>query len=245
MKHHQINDDTREHGHDDAQCQAHLRATKLPSFRLCLERSAMSEEGFIGALLQTSLSRLDVWALPDLERLLAACLRYNLSPTGREIFLVPDHTAGAPLLVVGVDGWSRVLNEHKQFAGMKFRESIELIDGIPAWIECTIHRRDRRVATAVREYLCEVRGTTTAWITHPRRMLRHKAMVQCARITFGMGDIVDPDETYRTFASTNQQTDGPTHTLRQKNHPTAKRGPTSVNELKSALGLWQQHCKTD
>jgi hypothetical protein len=197
----------------------------------------MSEEGFIGALLQTSLSRLDAWTLQDLERLLAACLRYNLSPTGREIFLVPDHTAGAPLLVVGVDGWSRLLNEHKQFAGMRFRESVELVDGIPAWIECTIHRRDRRVATAVREYLCEVRGTTTAWITHPRRMLRHKAMVQCARITFGMGDIVDPDETYRTFASTNQQTDGPTHTLRQKNHPTAKRGPTSVNELKSTLGL--------
>jgi hypothetical protein len=202
MKHHQMNHDTREHGHDDAQ-----------------------------------ISRLDAWTLSDLERLLAACLSYNLSPTGREIFLVPDYAAGAPLLVLGVDGWSRVLNEHKQFAGMKFRESVELVDGIPAWIECTIHRRDRRVATAVREYLCEVRGTTSAWITHPRRMLRHKAMVQCARITFGMGDIVDPDEAHRTFAASNQQTEGLTQTLPQKNLLPAKRGPTSVNELKSALGL--------
>jgi hypothetical protein len=106
--------------------------------------------------------------LPYLERLLAACLRYNLSPTGREIFLVPDHAAGAPLLVVGVDGWSRVLNEHTQFAGMRFRESDKLLDGIPAWIECTIHRRDRRVATVGREYLCAVRGTTSVWITRPR-----------------------------------------------------------------------------
>jgi hypothetical protein len=132
-----------------------------------------------------------------------------------------------------------VLNEHKQFAGMRFRESVELVDGIPEWIECTIHRRDRRVATAVREYLCEVRGTNSAWITHPRRMLRHKAMVQCARITFGMGDIVDPDEAQPTLTTTNQRTEGLTQTLPQTNHPPTKRGPTSVNELKRTLGLWR------
>jgi hypothetical protein len=50
MKYHPINNDTREHRHDDAQSQAHLRAAKLPSFRACLEGSAMSEEGVIGAL---------------------------------------------------------------------------------------------------------------------------------------------------------------------------------------------------
>ena len=237
MTHSEPHDGTREHGLTDAPSQAHLRAARLPSFRACLERSSMSEEGFVGALLQTSLSRLDAWTLPDLERLLAASLRYNLSPTGREIFLVPDPTAGAPLLVVGVDGWSRVLNEHKQFAGMRFRESVELIDGIPAWIECTIHRRDRRVATAVREYLCEVRGTSSAWITHPRRMLRHKAMVQCARITFGMGDIVDPDEATRIAIARLEDTES----LENKTKPGAtaarSRGPSSVNELRSSLGL--------
>jgi hypothetical protein len=79
-----------------------------------------------------------------------------------------------------VDGGCRVLNEHKQFAGMGFRESTELVDGIPAWIECAICRRDRRIAAAELEYLFEVCGTSSAWITHPRRKLRHKAMVQCA-----------------------------------------------------------------
>jgi len=223
--------------HNDAPSQAHLRASRLTSFRACLERSGMSEEGFIGALLQTSLSRLEAWTLPDLERLLAASLRYNLSPIGREIFLLPDPSAGAPLLVVGVDGWSRVLNVHEQFAGMVFEESAELVDGIPAWIECTIHRHDRRVATAVREYLCEVRGTTSAWITHPRRMLRHKAMVQCARITFGMGDIVDPDEAHRARSDESDRTKEPAHTQNQKGYQQTKRGPTGVNELRSTLGL--------
>lgn len=222
---------------DSMPSQAHLRAEQLPSFRACLKRSGMSEEGFVGALLQTSLSRLEAWTLPDLERLLAASVRYNLSPTSREIFLVPDPAAGAALLVVGVDGWSRVLNEHKQFAGMSFLESDELVDGIPAWVECTIHRRDRRVATAVREYLCEVRGSSSAWITHPRRMLRHKAMVQCARITFGMGDIVDPDEAHRTCVATAICANEAPKTQAPRGNPFAKRGPTSVNDLRNAFGL--------
>lgn len=220
-----------------APAQAHLRAATLPSFRACLKKSAMSEEGFVGALLQTSLSRLDTWTLPELERLLASCLRHNLSPTGREIFLAPDPAGGAPLLVVGVDGWSRILNEHKQFAGMRFRESVELVDGIPVWIECTIHRRDRRVPTSVREYLCEVRGTGSAWITHPRRMLRHKSMVQCARITFGLGDIVDQDEALR-YSQDHKHLAGDIyqapHSIQQQ---PAKRGPTSVSAFKSSLGI--------
>lgn len=242
MTHNLCSDST--HEHDETPGQAHLRAARLPSFRACLKRSAMSEEGFIGALLQTSLSRLEAWTLPDLERLLAASLRYNLSPTGREIFLLPDPGVGAPMIVLGVDGWSRVLNEHKQFAGMKFRESTELVDGIPAWIECTIYRRDRRVATAVREYLCEVRGTSSAWITHPRRMLRHKAMVQCARVTFGMGEIVDPDEAQRQCSANAKGLEGLTLTQSPRPHR-VKRGPTSVNGLRSALGLEHQNHKTD
>jgi hypothetical protein len=197
----------------------------------------MSEEGFVRALTQTALSRLDAWCLPDLERLLSASLRYGLSPTGSELFLVPEPTGTAPLLVVGVDGWSRILNTHEQFAGIEFKESPQLEDDLPTWAECTIHRWDRRVPTTVREYLSEVRGAGSAWITHPRRMLRHKAMVQCARITFGLGDIVDPDEAQRVLlakeAPTNSQLD------RDKLRPASgtRRGPSNVRDLRKALGV--------
>jgi hypothetical protein len=197
----------------------------------------MSEEGFVGALTQTSLSRLDAWCLTDLERLLAAALRYGLSPTGNELFMVPDPGGSVPLLVVGVDGWSRILNAHEKFAGIEFTESPQLEDGLPAWVECTIHRWDRRVPTKVREHLCEVRGTSSAWITHPRRMLRHKAMVQCARITFGLGDIVDLDEAQRVLLAKqcNQAAQGELVTPRAA-HGT-RRGPTSVQDLRQALGV--------
>jgi hypothetical protein len=221
---------------EDTSGQAHVRAMQLPSFRRCLRHSAMSEEGFVGALLQTSLSRLEAWTLPDLERLLAASLRYNLDPTGREIFLVPDHAGGAPILVVGVDGWSRILNESKQFAGLRFRESLELEGGIPAWIECSIFRWDRRVATTVREYLCEVRGASSAWITHPRRMLRHKAMVQCARVAFGMSDIVDPDEAARICEKL-ERPSPPIHRASKREAPKASRRPTSVSDMRNSLKL--------
>jgi hypothetical protein len=232
------------HPHGRHESQAHVRAAKLPAFRACLERSGMSEEGFIGAMLQTSLSRLDAWTLPDLERLLTASLKYELSPVGREIFLCPDPAGRAPLLVVGVDGWSRLLNDHDQFAGMRFKESDELVDGIPAWVECTIHRRDRRVPTAVREYLCEVRGTSSAWITHPRRMLRHKAMVQCARVAFGLGEIVDPDEADQIARARRA---GPVYEPQTTStHKGAHcRTPVSVAGLKEVLAAKDAARKTD
>ena len=35
------------------------------------------------------------------------------------------------------------------------------------------------------------------WKSHPRRMLRHKAMIQCARLAFGFAGIYDQDEAER------------------------------------------------
>ena len=165
----------------------------------------MSEESFVDALVQTSLSALITWTQLDLERLLLAAEVNGLSPTGREIFLVPSGGVLEPAtVVVGVDGWSRIINTHKQFAGMRFKESDELVDGVPSWTECTMYRWDRRVPTSVREYLVEVRGLSAGWITHPRRMLRHKAMVQCARLTFGFIGIYDADEAMSKAAALQQ-----------------------------------------
>ena len=216
---------------------AHQRAMQLPIFKRSAERSGMSEESFVDALVQTSLSALITWTQLDLERLLLAAEVNGLSPTGREIFLVPSGGVLEPAtVVVGVDGWSRIINTHKQFAGMRFKESDELVDGVPSWTECTMYRWDRRVPTSVREYLVEVRGLSAGWITHPRRMLRHKAMVQCARLTFGLIGIYDADEAMSKAAALQQGAVGfepdlnPTPTrVRAKSR---KRFPKGVTELK-------------
>ena len=217
---------------------AHQRAMQLPIFKRSAERSGMSEESFVDALVQTSLSALITWTQLDLERLLLAAEVNGLSPTGREIFLVPSGGVLEPAtVVVGVDGWSRIINTHKQFAGMRFKESDELVDGVPSWTECTMYRWDRRVPTSVREYLVEVRGVSAGWITHPRRMLRHKAMVQCARLTFGLIGIYDADEAMSKAAALQQGAVGfepdlnPTR-VRAKSR---KRFPKGVTELKQSL----------
>lgn len=127
------------------------------------------------------------------EQLMALCIvanQYNLNPWTKEIYAFPDRTGIVP--VVGVDGWARIVNEHDQCDGIQFAEAD---DG--SWVECTIHRKDRKFPTTVREYLTEVKRDTAPWRSHPRRMLRHKAMIQCARIVFGFAGIYDQDEAER------------------------------------------------
>lgn len=125
------------------------------------------------------------------EQLMALCIvanQYNLNPWTKEIYAFPDRNNGI-VPVVGVDGWSRIINEHPQCDGIQFAEAD---DG--SWAECTIHRKDRKHPTTVREYLSEVKRDTAPWKSHPRRMLRHKALIQAARVVFGFAGIYDPDE---------------------------------------------------
>jgi hypothetical protein len=178
---------------------AHVRAMALPIFKRSVERSGMSPESFVQALTTNPLSSLVTWSQVDLETLLLAAERHGLDPLGKDMYLLRegDSYDEPAIVVLGVDGWSRILNKHKKFAGMQFKESEELLDGVPRWIECTLHRWDRRVPTTVREYFDEVRGSSTPWLTHPRRLLRHKALVQCARLAFGLVGIYDHDEAQR------------------------------------------------
>lgn len=172
-------------------------------------RSGLSYDGFVRHITKGALGSLKIWSESDLERLLLTCERLGLDPLGREVYCTEAQDAAGdvstqgrpPLVVLALDGWCRIINSHPQFDGMSFEESAEREDGLPIWIECSMHRKDRRVATTVREYMCENRADQSAWLTHPRRMLRHKALVQCARLCFGLSGIYDPDEAQRIGAA--------------------------------------------
>jgi phage recombination protein Bet len=131
--------------------------------------------------------------------------RLGLDPLNNEIYataVTPETGKKTRIVfVVGVDGWSKIINSHPQFDGMKFVESAPGDDELPLYIECTIYRKDRRVATSIREYMYEAHTGQGAWLTHPRRMLRHKAMVQCARTCFGLGGVYEPDEAERVSSA--------------------------------------------
>ena len=127
--------------------------------------------------------------------LLIVAEQYGLNPWTKEIYAFPDKNNGI-VPVLGVDGWARIMNEHPMFDGMEFVEG-ETENKLPEWIECTIYRKDRAHPVRVREYMSECKRGTGPWGSHPRRMLRHKAMIQCARMAFGFVGIFDPDEAER------------------------------------------------
>lgn len=147
----------------------------------------------------------------QMTALLIVADQYGLNPFTKEIYAYPDKGNGI-VPVVGVDGWSRIINNHPQFDGMEFRfaeESIEMPNAkpCPKWCECIIYRKDRSRPTIVPEYLDEVfRNLNYAnpWKTHTKRMLRHKAMIQAARIAFGYAGIYDEDEASRIIENQSQ-----------------------------------------
>jgi phage recombination protein Bet len=143
--------------------------------------------------------------------LLIVADQYGLNPFTKEIYAYPDKQNGI-VPVVGVDGWARIINSHPELDGIEFHYSDEIIaieeaQPCPVWCEVVFHRKDRAHATTVREYLEEcyrppftrqdgsrVRGP---WQTHTRRFLRHKTLIQGARIAFGFVGIYDDDEAQR------------------------------------------------
>ena len=126
--------------------------------------------------------------------LLIVADQYGLNPFTKEIYAFPDKHKGI-VPVVGVDGWSRIMNENPQFDGVEFEfgPPVEKTGGVE-WVECSIYRKDRNRPTVVREFLRECKRSTDPWSSHPTRMLRHKALIQCARVAFGFAGIYDQDE---------------------------------------------------
>lgn len=116
---------------------------------------------------------------------------YGLNPMTKELYAFPAKGGGIQP-IVSIDGWARIINDHPMFDGMDFEDVREGEDLIA--ITCRMHRKDRSRSIEATEYMAECRRSTDVWKTWPRRMLRHKAMIQCARYAFGFSGIVDPDE---------------------------------------------------
>jgi phage recombination protein Bet len=180
------------------------------------ERFSVDPNTLFEALKATAFKQRDGTA-PSNEQMMALLVvadQYSLNPFTREIYAFPDKQAGI-IPVVGVDGWSRIINQHDQFDGMSFRVSPNRVipEGgkeCPEWMECVIHRRDRSHPVQITEYLDEVYRppfeghgkngpyrVDGPWQTHTKRMLRHKSMIQCSRIAFGFVGIFDQDEAER------------------------------------------------
>jgi phage recombination protein Bet len=156
----------------------------------------------------------------QMTALMVVANQYRLNPWTKEIYAFPDKNNGI-VPVVGVDGWSRIINDHPQFDGMEFSQSDVMVtmpganSPAPEWVECKMYRKDRTRPTIVREYIDEVykepyKGkyglVSGPWQSHPKRFTRHKAMIQCARLAFGYGGIHDPEEAQQIVGTIDSET---------------------------------------
>jgi len=130
---------------------------------------------------------------------------YNLNPITKEIYAFPKKGGGIQP-IVSVDGWLNIINSHAQLDGIEFDDHLDDRGELTA-ITARIWRKDRAKPIVVTEYMGECRrrdkegNILETWRTWPRRMLRHKALIQCARYAFGLSGIADPDEAERMGVS--------------------------------------------
>ena len=131
----------------------------------------------------------------------ALCLiskTYGLNPLLKEIYAFPSRGGVVPM--VGVDGYTAMMHRQPDFDGVEFGYSentvaVGNVKSAPEWVECRIYRKSCSRPTIVREYMDECWRNTDPWKTHPRRMLRHKALCQCVRTAFGFSGVYsDADE---------------------------------------------------
>lgn len=116
---------------------------------------------------------------------------YELNPITREIYAFPKRGGGI-VPIVGVDGWTSLVNSHGACDGFEF--DMEHDDkGELVSCTCRMYRKDRGRPVTVTEYLSECHRPTEPW-KMKHRMLRHKAMIQAARYAFGFSGIYDEDE---------------------------------------------------
>lgn len=183
----------------------------------------------------------------QMEALLIVAEQYRLNPFTKELFAFSDKGAIVP--VVSVDGWSRIINEHPQFDGLEFSYSETMVTmprgkACPEWCQVTLYRKDRSRPTVVREYLDEVYqaprgkdgGFDGPWQTHTKRFLRHKTLIQGARIAFGFAGIYDEDEARRIIDA--GTIDGTTGEVHQQAAPRTELPPYPQADLDKNLQAW-------
>jgi phage recombination protein Bet len=160
------------------------------------ERYGMEAEAFEATLRGTVVPASTT--KPEFSAFLLVAKEHKLNPMTREIYAFPKKGGGIQP-IVSIDGWARIINEHPTFDGMEFEDERDK-DGKIVSVLCKMFRKDRSRPTAIREYLSECIMGTEPWKRWPYRMLRHKSMIQCARMAFGFSGIVDEDEAERLIS---------------------------------------------
>lgn len=161
------------------------------------------------------------------------CSQYKLNPLTREAHAFVS--GGKLNVVIGIDGWLKVLNRQPDFNGIEYEyefEDKELIS-----VTTKIHIKGRDFPTSITEWMDECyQPKSDAWRKYKKRMLRNKSTGQAVRVAFGITEIIDNDEAERISASTPERDITPQPTVDFKEIELLMAESGDLETLKSACG---------
>ena len=135
----------------------------------------------------------------ELAIVTGVCATYGLNPLVKECAAFVS--GGKLSVVVMVDGWYKMVNRRPEFDGVEFDDKFD-DKGSLVSITCRMFIKGRERPVCVTEYMAECRDPkSSVWQKWPGRMLRHKAYIQCARMAFGISEVIDDDEASRITAN--------------------------------------------
>jgi phage recombination protein Bet len=183
----------------------------------------MEPQPFLDAIAQTVMPTDRQASNAMIAAFLLVCNEHGLNPFTREIYAFPSKSGGIQP-IVSIDGWVKLVNRHPAFAGMDIAMTLDEKSGKPISCTCTIFRNDRDHQTPITEYYDECYRNTDPWNKMPKRMMRHKALKEAARYTFGFAGIMDEDEGRDAINITSEST------------VIAKETATRTEQLKEKIG---------
>ena len=135
----------------------------------------------------------------------SVCAKYDLNPLVSECAAFVS--GGKLSVVVMIQGWYRIVNRQPDFDGVEFEDKLDSNGGIIA-TTCVMYLKNRSRPVRVTEYLSECRQERSdVWKKYPFRMLRHKAYIQCAKMAFGISEVIDDDEASRIAVNSPREKD--------------------------------------
>jgi phage recombination protein Bet len=125
---------------------------------------------------------------------------YGLNPFLKEIYAFPAK-GGNVIPIVPIDGWISLVNRQERMDGVELIENESDNENAPGGLKSVTAKffiKGRSNPVVVTEYMGECYDASKEpWKRWPRRMLRHKAYIQGARVAFGFSGIYDEDEGHR------------------------------------------------
>jgi phage recombination protein Bet len=150
----------------------------------------MPRESFLNTLKKTVMPSQNV-SDEHVAAFLVLAHKYKLDPLSEQIHAFPSK--GGVKAMIGIDGWISIAQRQAHYDGFKHIDRFDEKGKLVA-VTAIVRRKDHSEPTEITEYMDECSRDTTPWKQFPKRMLRHKAIMQGIRMAFGISNLVDEDE---------------------------------------------------